>query len=172
MKIKNSFFRSAAMALFCFAAIAACNKESDSKPATDDTVADNIKKYSTVWDGIINDGNLALFNAANFSADVVFHSKPADIVGIDSARAYYANCLTGFSHIKFDIVNIFGQGDQLTKHRVFTGTHTGNFFGIPPTGKTVTVEGFTIARMQNGIIVEEQDFFDNLDLLTQLGLYP
>jgi len=47
----------------------------------------------------------------------------------------------------------------------------GVFFGIPPTGKFVSVEGSTIARMQNGIIVEEQDFFDNLDLFTQMGLY-
>ncbi len=47
-----------------------------------------------------------------------------------------------------------------------------DFFGIPATGKTATVEGSTIARMKNGIIIEEQDFFDNLDLLTQLGLYP
>ena len=59
---------------------------------------------------------------------------------------------------------------QLTKHWTFKSVHTGDFFGFAPTVKTVFVEGSTIARMKNGIRVEEQDFFDNLNLLTQLGL--
>ena len=94
------------------------------------------------------------------------------MVGIDSARAYYANYLTGFSNIEFRIVDIFGQGDKLTKHWTFKGVHTGDFFGMASTGKQAFVQGSTIARMENGKIMEEQDFFDNLDLLTQLGLYP
>ncbi len=151
-----------------FLTITSCKKETVSDP----TVAANIKKYTTVWDAIINEGKLDLFNTTNFDKNVIFHSKPTDIVGIDSARAYYANYITGFSKIKFTITEIFGQGDKITKHWKFTGVHTGDFFGIPATGKTATVEGSTIARMENGIIVEEQDFFDNLDLLTQLGLYP
>lgn len=156
---------------FLFLALASCSKEKVSDTATG-TVATNIKKYAEVWDGIINGRNLTLFNTTNFDKNVRFHTSPADVVGIDSARAYYANYLTGFSNIRFEIRDIFGQGDKLTKHWVFSGKHTGDFFGIPATGKLVSVQGSTIARMQNGVIMEEQDFFDNLDLLTQLGLYP
>ena len=155
---------------FCIS-IASCTKNEDLKKANDRVQA-NIKKYEAVWDGIINKGDLTLFNETNFSSNVVFHMKPADAVGIPAARDYYANYLTGFSNIKFSFETIFGEGDQLTKHWKFEGTHTGDFFGIPPTGKFVSVEGSTIARMIDGKIVEEQDFFDNLDLLTQLGLYP
>jgi uncharacterized protein len=133
-------------------------------------VTANIKKYSGVWDSIINQGKVDLFNPTNFSPKVIFHAAPTDIVGIDSARAFYANFVTGFSHIKFSIVEIFGVGDKLVKHWTFTGVNTGVFFGMPPTGKSVSVEGSTIARMENGIIVEEQDFFDNLVLMQQLGV--
>jgi predicted ester cyclase len=42
--------------------------------------------------------------------------------------------------------------------------------GIPATGKTISVEGCTIAKMVNGKIVEEQDFMDNMDFMKQLGL--
>jgi predicted ester cyclase len=42
--------------------------------------------------------------------------------------------------------------------------------GIPATGKTISVEGCTIARMVNGKIVEERDFMDNMDFMKQLGL--
>ncbi len=138
----------------------------------EDPVAANIKMYSHVWDEIINNGNLEMINDSNFTKDVVFRMKPADVVGIDSARAYYSNFVTGFSNIKFTIKNIFGDGDKLVKHWNFKGEHSGPFFGIAPTGKTVDLDGATIVRMSNGKIAEEQDFFDNMDLLTQLGLMP
>jgi predicted ester cyclase len=68
------------------------------------------------------------------------------------------------------IKEIFAIVDKLTKFREFKGTHIGDFMGIPATGKTIDVEGFTFARMVNGKIVEEQDFMDNMDFMKQLGL--
>jgi len=137
-----------------------------------DPVEANIKMYSHVWDEIINKGKLDMFNDSNFTKDVVMHASPSDVVGIDSARAYYANYLIGFSNISFTIKDVFGQGDKLVKHWNFTGTHTGVFFGIPATGKKVSIDGVTLVRMSNGKIAEERDFFDNLDFMTQLGLMP
>lgn len=75
---------------------------------------------------------LGLFNTTNFNKNVIFHSSPTGIVRIDSARAFYAICLIGFSTVKFKIVDIFGQGDKLTKHWTFEGTHTGDFLVLPP----------------------------------------
>ena len=43
------------------------------------------------------------------------HASPTDVIGIDSARAYYANYLTGFSNITFTIKDVFGQGEKLVK---------------------------------------------------------
>ena len=75
-------------------------------------------------------------------------------------------------NIEFTIKDIFGQGDKLIKHWNFKGTHSGDFFGIPATGKAVSLDGVTLVKMSGGKIAEEQDFFDNLDFLTQLGLMP
>jgi len=61
---------------------------------------------------------------------------------------------------------------KLGKHWNFSGVHTGVFFGIPATGKTVSIDGVTLVRMSNGKIAEERDFFDNLDFMAQLGLMP
>ena len=132
----------------------------------------NIKTYTYVWDEIMNKGKLDMFNDSNFTKDVVMHASPSDVIGIDSARAYYANFLTGFSDIQFTIEDVFGQGDKLVKHWRFKGTHTGNFFGIPPKGKTVDIDGTTLVRMSNGKIAEEKDFYDNYEFLNQLGLIP
>ncbi|MFZ1311475.1 MAG: ester cyclase [Chitinophagaceae bacterium] len=152
--------------------ITACSTPEKTEPEKADPVAANIKMYSQVWDEIMNKGKLDLFNDSNFTKDVVMHASPSDIVGIDSARAYYANFITGFSNIQFTIKDIFGQGEKLVKHWNFKGTHSGNFFGIPATGKSVSLDGTTLVRMSNGKIAEERDFFDNMDFMTQLGLIP
>jgi len=147
-----------------------CAAPAEPVAPTQDSVAANIKLYSHVWDEIMNKGKLNMFNDSNFTTDVVMHASPKDAVGIDSARAYYANFLTGFSNIRFTIKDVFGQGNKLVKYWNFKGTHTGVFFGIPATGKTVSLDGTTLVRMSGGKIAEERDFYDNLDFMTQLGL--
>ena len=168
---KKSTFSNVLITGLAFIIVIFIGCTSQEKEKTDPAEA-NIKMYTHVWDEIINKGRLELFNDSNFTKDVVMHASPSDVVGIDSARAYYANYLTGFSNISFTIKEVFGQGEKLVKQWNFKGTHTGNFFGIPATGKTVSLDGVTIVRMSNGKIAEERDFFDNLEFMTQLGLMP
>jgi steroid delta-isomerase-like uncharacterized protein len=130
----------------------------------------NIKMYSNVWDEILNNGKMEMFNEDNFTKDVVLHLNPNDLIGIDSMKSYYQNFLTGFSNIEFTIKDVFGQEDKIVKYWNFKGTHTGTFFGIAPTGKTISIEGTTLVRMNNGKIAEEKDFYDNLAFLQQLGV--
>jgi steroid delta-isomerase-like uncharacterized protein len=140
--------------------------------SSNNQVEDNIKKYTYVWDEILNKGKLEMFNDKNFSKSVVLHTSPNEIVGIDSMKAFYSNFLSGFSNIEFTIKDVFGQGDKLVKYWNFKGTHTGMFFGIPATGNKVNLEGATIIRMEDGKIAEERDFYDNLVFLQQLGVLP
>jgi len=169
--MKNqSIFRNVLMAVFVLITLLLTFCSAPVKEKTDPVEA-NIKMYTHVWDQIINQSKLDLFNDSNFTSDVVMHTNP-DITGIAKAREYYANYLTGFSKITFTVKEVFGQGDKLVKHWNFSGTHTGVFFGIPATGKTVSIDGVTLVRMSNGKIAEERDFFDNLDFMTQLGLMP
>ncbi|MBZ0327936.1 MAG: ester cyclase [Altibacter sp.] len=135
-------------------------------------VEDNITKYTTVWDEIINEGKLDLINDTNFDPEITLITNPENVVGIEAFKDYYSNFTTGFSNPDFTIVDIFGQGDKLVKHWKFKGTHSGDFFGIPATGKAVEVEGSTIAVMKDGKIAQEQDFMDNLAFMAQLGIDP
>ena len=135
-------------------------------------VEDNIAMYTTLWDEIINAGNLDLISDTNFDPEITLISSPENVVGIDAFKDYYSNFTTGFSDPEFSIVSIFGQGDNLVKHWRFKGIHSGNFFGIPATGKSVDVEGTTLVVMKNGKIAQEQDFMDNLVFMSQLGIDP
>jgi hypothetical protein len=157
------------IALIAFASIlfVGCKNESAER---EKIAQDNIKSYTKTWDVAINEGKIDVLDTA-YAADIVLHTTP-EINGVAKAKAYYANFVTGFSNRQFIVKDMFAQGDKLTKHWQFKGTHSGNFMGIPATGKTVDIEGCTIARMVNGKIVEERDFMDNMSFLKQLGLIP
>jgi steroid delta-isomerase-like uncharacterized protein len=157
------------IALIAFVSIlfVGCKNESAER---EKIAQNNIKSYTKTWDVAINEGKIDVLDTA-YAADIVLHTTP-EIKGVAKAKAYYANFVTGFSNRQFIIKDMFAQGDKVTKYWEFKGTHSGNFMGIPATGKTVDIEGCTIARIVNGKIVEERDFMDNMSFLKQLGLIP
>jgi len=133
-------------------------------------VQDNIAMYTKTWDEIINQGNLDLINDSNFDEGITLVMSPENIVGIEGFKAYYSNFVTGFSNVEFTIEDAFGQGDKIVKHWRFKGTNSGEFFGMAPTNKDVDVDGATLVVMKDGKIAQEQDFFDNLAFMQQLGI--
>lgn len=126
--------------------------------------------YTETWDEIINNGKLELFNESNFDKEITLIMSPENVVGIADVQAFYANYINGFSNIEFTIVDVFGQGDKIVKHWNFKGKHTGDFFGIPATGKSVDLDGTTLVKMKSGKIAREHDFMDNMAFMQQLGL--
>jgi predicted ester cyclase len=67
------------------------------------------------------------------------------------------------------IEEVIAEGDQVGMLLRFTGTHRGNLFGIPPTGKTVDVHEIAILRIADGKMVEGWFMADEAALLKQLG---
>ncbi|MBT8181008.1 MAG: ester cyclase [Eudoraea sp.] len=135
-------------------------------------VEENITMYSKVWDDVINKGDLDQINDSNFSEGITLISDPENVVGINDFKDYYSNFITGFSDREFTINSLFGQDDKLVKHWSFKGVHSGDFFGIPATGKTINIDGVTLVKMKEGKIAQEQDFMDNLAFMSQLGIDP
>lgn len=138
--------------------------------AQNSNIDKDIKMYTQVWDEVINKGDINQINATHFDENITGVSSPENIVGIAAFKGYYQNFLTGFSDRNFEIIKVFGQNDNIMKHWRFTGKHTGDFFSIPPTGKSVNIEGVTLVKMKNGRILQEQDFMDNTVMMQQLGL--
>ena len=155
--------------------LASCNqKPSETQLKLESSQAQleaNLLMYETVWDKVINSRQIALINTDYFDQDVTAVATSAgDVVGLENFKNYYNNYLTGFSDAEFTIIDAFGQGDKIVKHWNFKGTHDGDFFGVPATGKRVDVSGVTLVKMKAGKIAAEQDFMDLLDFYTQLGL--
>ena len=146
------------------------NADHEALETTQQQLEANLQMYERVWDDIVNKKQIDQINEEHFDNQVIMVTSPENIVGIDGFKAYYNNYLTGFSEVTFTILDAFGQGDKIVKHWRFQGKHTGDFFGIPPTGKIVDVEGVTLVKMKDGKIAQEQDFLDNLVFYQQLGL--
>jgi len=130
----------------------------------------DLKTYTQVWDEIMNNGKIDTINLKYFDANITAISSPENIVGIENFKEYYQNFITGFSNIEFTVVDAFGQGNKIVKHWNFKGKHTGDFFGIPATSRSVDVQGVTLVKMKDGKIAQEQDFMDNTVFMQQLGL--
>ena len=130
----------------------------------------NLEMYKRVWHNAINNDDWTDVNEDNFDKNVTLVLQPENVVGVQGVKDYYKNYVTGFSDRSFTIVDLFGQRDKIVKHWNFKGTHTGNFFGIPPSGRKLDLSGVTLVKMKDGKIAQEHDIFDNLSFLKQLGL--
>jgi len=72
--------------------------------------------------------------------------------------------------INWSIKELFAIGDRVIVWNIVTGTHEGEFAGIPATGNKIEVSSILILRLENGKIVEEREEADMLGLMQQLGM--
>jgi len=77
-----------------------------------------------------------------------------------------------FPDLRADCVDMVAEGTQVCSRGIWSGTHTGDFFGIPPTGKTMEVQGMNFFRFADGQFVERFGTWDVLAMMQQLGLMP
>jgi steroid delta-isomerase-like uncharacterized protein len=104
--------------------------------------------------------------------DVVHHfnSSPAPIVGLEANKAFNASLFQGFPDIQHTIKDMISEGDKVVYHTILKGTHTGEFMGIPATGKSAVIHDFTLLRIVEGKIVEWWYDCNLMALMQQLGL--
>ena len=91
--------------------------------------------------------------------------------GMEGAKAAHRMMLAGFPDYQTVIDDLVAEGDKVAARITMSGTNTGNFMGIPPTGKHVSFTGIYIARIANGKIVEHWGEEDAVSLLQQLGVF-
>lgn len=119
-----------------------------------------------------NTGNLDVIDEI-YAADLVFHNPFAPHVReIEGYKQYAMAVFTGFPDFHLTIEDLVAGGDKVTKRWTARGTQTGEFLGIPPTGKQVTLTGIVIFRIAGGKIVEIWENYDALGMMQQLGVIP
>jgi steroid delta-isomerase-like uncharacterized protein len=99
-----------------------------------------------------------------------FNSGAEPIVGLEANKAFNASLFRGFPNIKQTIEDVIAEEDKVVYRATLQGTHTGEFLGIPPTGKSAKINGFTLLRIANNKIVEWWYECNLLEVMKQLGL--
>ena len=114
-----------------------------------------------------------------WSPDIVFHS-PVDgsqIDGFDALLEYAHTILGAFEDFHYDVQDVIVDGDRVVLRMVQTGRHTGDYFGLPPTGRRVRMNEVFVFRVAPtgpvGVRIEEVWLHLNvLHLMQQMGLFP
>ncbi|HUB79116.1 MAG TPA: ester cyclase [Bryobacteraceae bacterium] len=97
---------------------------------------------------------------------------PGQGPGLDGLKDILRAMRAGFPDIVFSIQEQIAEGDKVASRFEWTGTHRGEFLGIPATDRPVKVWGIVIDRLEDGRIKDTRIIMDTVGLMTQLGALP
>jgi len=128
-----------------------------------------IRKLHEIW----NTGNLEMVEEI-FAPDFVAHfpqsSELPERRGMDGVRRGILRIRAAFPDWYEEIKDLIAEGDRVVSRYTSRGTHRGEFWGIPPTGRRISVEEISIFRIAKGKVAEQWCSIDELGRLQQLGV--
>lgn len=105
--------------------------------------------------------------------DFVEHEE---MPGLPEGKAGLHEFVTGlraaFPDLSVETLAVVAEGDEVWCHSRCTGTHRGEFAGVPATGRAVSITMIDRIRVRDGKVVEHWGVTDELALMTQLGVVP
>jgi len=105
--------------------------------------------------------------------DYVYHGPAGqDIKGPEGFKQMFTANIPIFPDIHFTIDDMVAEGDKVAVRYTSTATHKGEFMGIAPTGKRITMKSAFFYRLAGGKIVEAVSYSDSLAMFQQLGVAP
>jgi steroid delta-isomerase-like uncharacterized protein len=97
---------------------------------------------------------------------------PGQQQGREGLKQVISAFRAAFPDINWVIEEIIGEEDKVVSRFTWHGTHRGEFFGVPATGRQITVRGVVIDRVVAGKMVESRILMDGLSMMRQLGAIP
>lgn len=94
---------------------------------------------------------------------------PSDI---DDAKEFVRSIHATFGNMRLTILDLLAEGNEVAIHWRLEGTHQGDYKGVAATGKPVMYQGIALLRVEDGKIVDDIAYWDNLSILQQLGAVP
>jgi predicted ester cyclase len=121
-------------------------------------------------------GDLETFKAC-LAPGYVRHCQamPPDLQEIEGAERFVEfleDFITGVPAHEDTISQMIAQGDKVAYVSTISGRQTGSMGGLPPTGKEFTLVNIIIQRLEDGKVAETWVTWDNVAMLSQLGLFP
>jgi steroid delta-isomerase-like uncharacterized protein len=122
---------------------------------------------------LINAGDIDGFGR-QLADDFVEHEE---LPGIPPTKAgvvqYFGMMLAAFPDMRMEVEDVIASGDKAVARVTVSGTNTGEFMGMPATGKSVAVKLIDITRFgDDGLAREHWGVVDQLAMMQQLGVIP
>jgi steroid delta-isomerase-like uncharacterized protein len=109
--------------------------------------------------------------AADHAPDGVVVSPTGGVLeGRADIERIYRLWFTAFPDLSATVTDVVIDGDHVVVLREISGTHDGDFFGLPATGRKVQASGAFVYKMQNGLIEHERRILDFTGVLVQVGV--
>jgi steroid delta-isomerase-like uncharacterized protein len=102
----------------------------------------------------------------------VRNHTPVEATGAQVLKELFARIHRVFPDLHVTVEDMIEEGDKVAGRNTLTGTHQGEYMGLPPTGKTVTYSEIIIFRFVNGRIAETWGVVDVFSQMKQLGIIP
>jgi predicted ester cyclase len=98
----------------------------------------------------------------------------ADLVAPDGIRQFFSEVFAAFPDWRFEVLELTGSGDTAAARWRVRATFTGpgRFQGVAPTGRSVTLEGCDMFRVEDELIVQNDAYSNGMQLAEQIGLLP
>lgn len=97
---------------------------------------------------------------------------PVDATGAQVLKEVFGRLHRAFPDLHITVEDVIEEGDKVVSRNTVTGTHHGEYMGIPPTGKSITYNEIFIVRIAGGRIAETWGVVDVLSQMKQLGAIP
>ena len=120
-------------------------------------------------DEVFNQGNLSVLEEI-VHPDYCYESPTETMEGIADLKAFAQAFRSAFPDLHISIDDQIAEGEKVSTRISMTGTHRGDFLGLPATDRKVELQGVVLSRLEEGLIKNEWELLDQLALLQQLGI--
>lgn len=132
------------------------------------TTENNKALFVEVMEEVFNKHNLEL--ADRYYLEDYKQHNPNVPTGRAGFKAFFSGFMAAFPDLHATVEQVVAEGDLVSAIIRWTGTHTGNFQGLSPTGRPIEFKTADIFRVEGGKIAEHWDVVSNTEMLATLGL--
>jgi steroid delta-isomerase-like uncharacterized protein len=137
-----------------------------------ESIEDNKRVARRYYEEVLNGGDEELLGELAAPGYVEHDPFPGQGDGIEGLRRRVALLRSSFSPCVYTVEDMVAEGDRVVVRWRSRGTHSGDFVGLPPTGRSYEMAGIDVHRLEHGRLAEHWHVVDQLALLQQLGVLP
>lgn len=121
------------------------------------------------YDEVANGGHDEVLDEITTGDFVIHDAAPGERAGADAVRLNLATLRAGLSGLHFDLADVVEDGERTAARWVMRGTHTGDLYGQPATGREVEMSGMVFYRIAGDRLAEQWVLVDTQRLFRAIA---